>query len=317
MKLFKQILSLLLITLLFGYFNFSLYVMYTSRCANNFSDAMGMKVIEPEKYLPFDEDSLIVKADSTFKLTDNLPVLDGAAALLPVYSAVANAVYPAESCVFDGENYTSESAVQFTNTVRAYKGVVDGNCDLIFCAAPSEAQLQYAEEQGVELVFVPIGYEAFVFIVNENNPVENLTADQIRGIYSGEYVNWSEVGGADRFINPLDRIEGSGSQTVMLNFMGEKEIKKSPVAFLGATIGFSFRYYVEGIVGNSGVKMISVDGVYPDRENIRNGTYPLVYNFYAVYRADNKSENVKALVDWILSEEGQYIIDQSGYVSLN
>ena len=317
MKLFKQILSMLLVLLVFASFNLSLYLMYTSRCANNFSDAKGMKVIEPEKYLPFDEDSLIVKADSTFKLTEDLPVLDGAAALLPVYSAIANAVYPADSCFFDGESYTSESAVQFTNTVRAYKGVVDGTCDLILCAAPSKEQLKYAEDKGVELVFVPVGYEAFVFIVNENNPVNDLTSEQIRGIYSGEYVSWSQLGGANRFINPLDRIEGSGSQTVMLNFMGDKQIKKSPLAFMGATIGFSFRYYVEGIVGNADVKMISVDGVYPDKENIRNGSYPLVYNFYAVYRADNENENVKALVDWILSEEGQYIIDQSGYVALN
>ena len=62
--------------------------------------------------------------------------------------------------------------MQYNNTVRGYQAIVDGSTDLFFCAAPSREQQTYAEGQGAELVFVPIGLEAFVFFVNEHNPVQ-------------------------------------------------------------------------------------------------------------------------------------------------
>lgn len=71
------------------------------------------------------------------------------------------------------------------------------------------------------------------------------------------------------------------------------------------------------MVGNESVKMLSLNGAYPDKENITGGSYPLVYPFYAVYRADNPNPNVKKMVDWILSDEGQQVIEDVGYVGIN
>ncbi len=59
--------------------------------------------------------------------------------------------------------------------------------------------------------------------------------------------------------------------------------------------------------------MLAVDGVYPDRENISSGSYPVTMDFYAVYRADNSNENVPKVIEWILSDEGQRLIEESGY----
>lgn len=317
MKLFKQISAILLLILCFAGFDFSVYNLFTKRYINSTSEQMQAKSIELDKYLPFEEDSEVVKIDTDFKLIENLPVVDGAAALYPVFSGFVGAVYPQDSVFFDGENFTPESALQYTNTVRAYKSVVDGGADIIFCVSPSAEQLEYAEQKGVKLEFVPIGREAFVFIVNNSNPVDSLTAEQIKGIYSGEYKNWSEVGGDNSPIDPVQRIEGSGSQSVMRAFMDGVPMKKNLFGFTGRAVGFSFRYYVSGIVGNGGVKMLSVDGVYPDKENIKNGTYPLTYDFYAIYRSDNKNANIKPFIDWILSDGGQEIIEKSGYVSVN
>ena len=70
------------------------------------------------------------------------------------------------------------------------------------------------------------------------------------------------------------------------------------------------------MVGNRAVKMLSLNGVYPNAENIRNGTYPIIAEFYAIYRADNQNENIPILIDWFLSEEGQTIIEKSGYVRI-
>ncbi len=316
MKLTKQILSILLILALFLTFNSGLYILVTGRCASNFGTAFQAKAIQPELYLPFDEESEIVKLDSSLKLTGELPVLDGATALLPIYSAVANALYPEDSCGFDGASFTPESRLQYRNTAGAYKAVVDGDADLIFCATPSKGQLEYAAEKGVKLRLVPIGYEAFVFFVNAQNPVEDLTQEEIRKIYAGEITNWSKVGGVNRSINPVTRKAGSGSQTAMLKFMGDIPMDKSPLAFLGGSIGFSFRYYLDGIVGNDGVKMLSVDGVYPNAENIRNGSYPIINQFYAVCREGDPNENIDILLNWLLSEEGQEIVNKSGYIGI-
>jgi len=208
--------------------------------------------------------------------------------------------------------------MQYKNTVRGYKAIVDGVTDILFCASPSADQIQYAKEKGVELVYVPVGLEAFVFFVNENLPFNGLTTDQIRKIYTGEYTNWSQLGGPNRAINPVTRLPGSGSQSAMDAFMGDLKIgAKSPFAITGASIGFSFRYYLDGIVGNKAVKMLALNGVYPSTENIQNRDYPIIAEFYAIYRADNTNPNIPLLIQWLLSDEGQQLIESSGYVRIN
>jgi len=136
-------------------------------------------------------------------------------------------------------------------------------------------------------------------------------------IYAGSITNWAEVGGKNRIINPVTRLAGSGSQSAMDKFMGDTPIgRKSPLAITGGSIGFSFRYYLDGMVGSDNVKMLSLNGVYPSPENIQNGSYPVIARFYAIYRADNENENIQTLIDWLLSDEGQKIIEQCGYVRI-
>ncbi len=311
-----QILCMIALVAVFVLFDVTIYRVFTRRCMSNYSEGLQAKSVELDEYLPFEENSKIVKRKSSLQLSGDLPVLDGAAALYPVYSAFLNATYPEGSCQFDGENFTSDSCLQMNNTRGAYQAVVDGTVDIAVCAKPSEEQLAYAEEKGVSLEMVPIGSEAFVFLVNAKNPVDSLTVDQVRGIYSGKYKNWSELGGEDKRIGALQRNEGSGSQTAMVSFMDSVPMKTDYDSSLGSAIGFSFRFYVEGIVEDGGVKMLSLNGIYPDKENIKNGTYPVVSNFYAVYRSDNRNENIPVLLDWMLSEEGQQIVEESGYVGV-
>ena len=207
--------------------------------------------------------------------------------------------------------------MQYKNTVRGFEAVVNGETDLFFSAAPSAEQRQYAKDRGVELVYVPVGLEAFVFFVNEQNPVNGLTVEQIRDIYQGKCTNWSEVGGVNRPINPVSRLRGSGSQSAMDAFIGSYDpANKSPFALFGASIGFSFRYYMDGIVGNQAVKMLELNGVYPSEENIQNGSYPFIAEFYAVYRADSQNENIPLLINWLLSPDGQRLIEECGYVAI-
>ena len=324
----KQIAILLAVILAFAAFNGSLYVLLTGRLSNNFSSATQSKMVDVGAFLPHEAGSDLPDIHTSFRLSGDLPVLDGAAALVPVYAAIIHNVYPA-GCVtyiggsfsddnFYGENFAPDSAMQYKNTVRGYKAIVDGDTDILFCAAPSAEQKAYAEAQGVELVYVPVGLEGFVFFVNAQNPVESLTVQQIRSIYAGEITNWAEVGGTNRVINPVTRLSGSGSQSAMDSFMAGQEFgTKSLLAVTGGSLGFSFRYYLDGMVGSDSVKMLQLNGVYPSPENIQNGSYPVIAKFYAIYRADNENENIHKLIDWLLSDEGQQIIEKTGYVRIN
>ena len=327
-RLFRQSLILLLVLALFLGFNGSLYRLLTCRLTNNFSDSAQPKMVDVGRYLPFEEGSDLPEIHTDFHLDRDLPVLDGAAALVPVYAAVIHNIYPEGSVTYEGgvfsddnyygENFAPDSRMQYRNTVRGYKAIVDGTADVLFSAAPSAEQRQYAEDQGVELVYMPIGLEAFVFFVNGQNPVEGLTTAQIRDIYGGSIRNWQDVGGPDRPINPVTRPQGSGSQSVMDAFMGSRSMGgKSPLALFGGSLGYSFRFYLMDMVGDADVKVLRLNDVYPDRETIRSGQYPIVTSFYAVYRADDPNENVRKLIDWLLSSRGQALIEAAGYVPLS
>lgn len=317
MKISKQLCIIISMILAMILFDISIFNIVTKRYIDNRSSEMKSRSIEVSEYLPFTEKSGICHIDTDVKLSGDLPVIDGAAALYPMFSAFVDATYPKDSVSFDGTDFTTDSSLQFRNTRGAYQAVVDGSADIIFCAQPSEEQLAYASENGVELTLVPIGYEAFVFIVGKDNPVENLTIEQVQGLYTGKYTNWSEVGGDNRLVDAVQRNVGSGSQTAMLSFMNGQKMKRSFFgALTGRAIGFSFRYYVTGLNGNSDVKMLALDGVYPSEENIANGTYPLADSFYAVYNSSNTNPNIPILIDFILSKEGQAIVKQSGYTPL-
>ncbi|MBQ6313855.1 substrate-binding domain-containing protein [Candidatus Saccharibacteria bacterium] len=316
-KLTKQIIAIVSIILGFVLFNDGFYNLVTKNYINNYSQGMREKSIDIESYLPFKDDSLIVHEDSDVKIVDNIPQIDGATALYPIYSAFVEALYPEESVKYDGKDFLKDSKIQKTGTTVAYQKVVDGEADIIFCGQPSKKQLEYAKSKNVELELVPIGKEAFVFIVNKNNKVDDLSIEQIKDIYTGKIVNWDQVGGENKPIIALQRADGSGSQTAMLSFMNGVEMKQSSRSIIGRKIGYSFRYYVENVVKDGNIKMLSLNGVEPSIENIRNDKYSIVGNFYMVYRKDNSNENIEKIKDFVLSEKGQKIIEDTGYVSVN
>ena len=317
MKLRTQIAILLSVILVFGLFNLVCYELFTKRYIFNRSEGMIAKSIEIDKYLPWGEDTETVTIDASIKLEGDLPVIDGAAALYPVFSGIVGSTYPESSVIYDGSDFTSESKLRMNNTMGAYEEIVTGEADIIFCAAPSDEQLEFARNNNVELVLTPIGREAFVFFVNENNPVSDLSVDDVRAIYAGRINNWSEVGGANYPITHLSRNPGSGSQSTMDRFMDGEPIAFDYDAAFGRCIAFSFRYYVNDLTNYGGIKILSLNGIYPSIDTISDGSYPLASYFYAVTRADNSNPNVDILLDWILSEEGQAVIEANGYVGVN
>ena len=205
--------------------------------------------------------------------------------------------------------------------------------DIVIGTGPNADERRAAEEAGVELVMVPVCCDAFVFLVNSGNPVENLTAEQIRGIYSGAIGRWSDVGGAeDSLIAAYQRPHGSGSQTAMEELVmdgyqlaaAESNYISDGMADLIAqignydnsvnAIGYSYLYYVDSLYKSGSLKVLSVDGIPPTAENLQSGAYPFTVNYYAVYAKGN--ETAARFVDWMVSDEGQACVAQAGYVPL-
>ncbi len=287
-------------------------------------------------YIPFTEGSLVKHADDAatlhFEDGDDLPRMDGATALYPVYAAFAQATYPGSLAQKDKEEI--EELIDCTTTGNAYERIVDGECDIIFVAGPSKEQEQYAASKGVELEYIPIGREAFVFFVNPKNPIDGLTLDQIRDIYSGKVTKWNQLGikGMGK-IMAFQRESGSGSQTAMLRFVmkdvnmmapkketfsdGMGGIVEEVSAYRNhrGAIGYSFRFYTTELMSSFNVKLLKINGVAPTLENIENGSYALASTFFAVVRSD-ASDNTRALIEWICGPQGQALVRKTGYSPL-
>jgi phosphate transport system substrate-binding protein len=280
------------------------------------------------EYAPYLEGTKAVSTDkpASFRLEGDLPVIDGATALYPLYASFAQAVYPEK----DYDPYMSE--VMSNRTGQAYESLINGEVDVIFVAGPSDAQKERARQAGKELELTPIGKEAFVFFVNEDNPVEGLSQEEIRMIYSGKITNWKDVGGKSAEIRAYQRPPDSGSQTALEAFMGNTPIMVAPTEQTadlmsgiiedvadyrnyGGAIGYTFRFYSQSMIGNHNVRLLEIDGVEPTADNIRSGDYPIVSELYAV-TAGTDNPNVAPFIDWILSEEGQEIVEKTGYVGI-
>jgi len=284
-------------------------------------------------YEPFsinNSNNLLAQLDEEplFKITGNLPVLDGATALYPLYASFVQSVYP------EGDYDFYKSPVFCSKTAGAYEKLFEGKADIIFCAQPSQAQLKHFIDNNINLKLVPIGREAFVFFVNKANPVNNLTIEDIQGIYSGRIKNWKEINGVNQGIRAFQRPKDSGSQTILEKIMGDIPIVKprrenvpqdmgtiiNEVAAyrnFSDAIGYSFLYFSTEMVKNDQIKLLSVNGIFPSKETIQDESYPLYENFYAIYiDTDEKNENIEPFINWILSEQGQELVQRTGYVPL-
>jgi phosphate transport system substrate-binding protein len=225
-----------------------------------------------------------------------------------------------------------------SRTHGAYMALINQDTDIILVSTlPSEDEAEAAREAGIELEVTPIGLDAFVFIVNEANPIDNLKTEDVVGIYTGDIKQWEEVGEWDASIEPYVRNRNSGSQELMNRFiMKDKEMGDFPeptsqfksmaplidgVSTNQYSIGYTLFYYRLNMIDRrermNNVKVLALDGVAPSEDTISTEEYPHVFNIYAVVRKDldtNSSEY--KIKQWLTSEHGQSLIREAGYVRL-
>ena len=236
----------------------------------------------------------------------------------------------------EAHNFSSDKAMfQFNNSSSGFTSLTDGNTDVFFGTKSDADQEEYALGRGVEFEYTPVGREGFVFLVNSANPIDSLTIEQVKGIYSGRIKNWKEVGGNSEPIVAYQRNENSGSQSMMVRFMGDTPLMDPPSKMHRASsmgglvkgiadydngkgaIGYSFRYYVTDLVGKHDVKLLAIEGAEPTLESIEDGSYPITGEFYAVTRKGDSNENLARFLEWVRGPQGQELVAKSGYARLS
>ena len=255
------------------------------------------------------------------------PRVDGSTATIPLAEAAA--------AVLIGKNRADCAGyADFTGTSSAYSRLANKEVDILIVYEAAQETKGAMAEDFKHFKQAAIGSDALVFLVNAANPVDNLTVDQIRGIYSGEITNWNQVGGDDAQIAAFRRNATAGSQALMESLvMGTTPMMKSPEYYMFSgmgelvtavadfdtgqySIGYNVFYYVTQMKNDPNVKILSVNGIAPDKEVIASGEYPLTNDFYAIIRDDEPEHSPASLMyNWLQSAEGQTLVDLEGYAA--
>lgn len=283
-----------------------------------------------------DEDEAESVSEKTYELKlpdytftrENFPKMDGSTSLVPLGKALAGNLL--------GEASDNVSALaNFNRTTQSYRNLMNGDCDLLLASWPNETVFDEMKESHFDYLMEEISTEALIFVVNENNPVDNLTTQQIKDIYSGKITNWSEVGGNDEPIDAFQRNSGSGSQALMEKLIMQGEpMMEAPESYMiggmgelmqavknydnsATAIGYSVYYYANEMKMAQGLKIISVDGVEPNSDSIRKKEYPHTNAYYCVIAKSAKEDSPQRVIyDWLVGEEGQKLVAGEGYVSI-
>ena len=219
-----------------------------------------------------------------------------------------------------------------SQTHGAFINLIDGNADIILTHRTiSPDEKAHADALGVTLIETPIALDAFVFVVNKNNPLKSLTISQIQKIYTGEITNWSQVGGNNENIKVFTRPRNSGSEEIFRTLVMDG---LEPAAFPEVAIGsmyfvfwevkenqsgicYSFRTYKElqARVPDSEVPIIAVNNVFPDKNTVNNKTYPFISEVHVAIRSDlNHSSMAYKLYEWLQSENAKSTIIECGFI---
>ena len=177
-----------------------------------------------------------------------------------------------------------------------------------------------------DLVGTIIAYDGIAIVVHPSNPVENLTKQQLQDIYAGKITNWKEIGGEDREIVVVTRAEGSGTRDTFIELvMNKGKVEetsralqkpsngavKATVAGNESAIGYIGLGYVDDTV-----KPVKINNILPSSETVKNGTYPISRALY-MYTKGEPSGVTKEFIDFVLSKEGQNIVEEIGYIRLD
>lgn len=218
--------------------------------------------------------------------------------------------------------------VQGPGSSAGVKAAKNGSADL----GMSSRNLKDSEKEST-LIEEVVARDGIAVVVNPQNKLPGLTAEQVTAIYKGEVSNWKEVGGADKPIVAITRDTASGTRGAFEDIMSLKmKISGKKVSAISqraqvangngalktmvASNPYAIGYISLGTVDNT-VNALAIDGVDATVANVKNGSYKVARPFLVLYKEGKPSTETQKFLDWMLTEEAQALVDQKGYISVN
>lgn len=257
--------------------------------------------------------SLAVGCGSSDSSNSNKITISGSTSVGPVVEILGED--------FEAKNEGVSIEVQQIGSSAGIKNAIDGTSQIGMASRDLKD-----EEKASGLKETQIAIDGIAVITNKNNEVKDLTLEQVKDIYTGKITNWKEVGGKDAPIVVVSREDGSGTRDGFqenVGFESEELTKdaqisdgsgniKSTVEGNENAIGYISFGYVD-----DNVNALTIDGVELTTENIKNNTYAIARPFLFVSKEDNISEEGTKFIEYILSDEGQKIVEEKGFISVN
>lgn len=225
-----------------------------------------------------------------------------------------------------GEDFTAKNEgisveVQQIGSSAGIKNAIEGTSQIGMASRDLKD-----EEKASGLKETQIAIDGIAVITNKNNEVKDLTLEQVKDIYTGKITNWKEVGGKDAPIVVVSREDGSGTRDGFQENVGFESEELTKDAQISDGSG-NIKSIVEGNENSIGyisfgyvddkVNSLTIDGVELTVENVKDNKYAIARPFLLVNKEDKISEEGTKFIEFILSEEGQKIVEDKGFISIN
>ena len=246
----------------------------------------------------------------------NTIIIKGSTTVLPIAQIAAE--------VFMNRNPDVNISVQGGGSGVGIASIIDGTCDIADSSRPAkEKELKKAKDKGINLKANIIAMDGIAVIVHPSNKVNGISKNKIKDIYTGKISNWAELGGTNKKIVVVSRDTASGTFEVFDKLVLDEErvrpdalmqTSNQTVATIVAKTPGAIGYVGLGYL-SAKVKAIAIDGVAPSKEAVRSGKYPLARPLF-MYTNGEPEGLVKDFIDFILSEEGQKLVEEVGFVGV-
>ena len=200
--------------------------------------------------------------------------------------------------------------------------LIDGTCDIAMASRPMKTkELKSARGKGINPLATVIAKDGIAIIVHPSNPLAEITLAQLKDIYTGKISNWKDVGGKPGKIVVISRDVASGTFEVFKKIVLKGAKTRADALMLASNKAVATTVEkTPGAIGyvglgyiSSKVKALAVDGVEPTKETVVSGKYKLARPLY-LYTDGKPTGLAKEFIDFVLSPEGQEIVDKIGFV---
>jgi phosphate transport system substrate-binding protein len=243
-------------------------------------------------------------------------VITGSTTVLPIAQKAAE--------VFMNSNQDADISVRGGGSGVGVAALIDGTCDIANSSRPiKDTELDKAVANGRHVKATVVAMDGICVIVNPSNDINALTKKQVKDIYTGRISNWRQLGGPDQKIVVVSRDTSSGTFEAFgtLALDGAKvrpnalmQASNQAIATTIAETPGAIGYVGLGYVSNH-VKAVDVDGVTASKETVLSGKYPISRPLF-MYTNGSPKGMVKEFIDFILSNEGQQLVEEEGFVAL-